>query len=114
MQTGKSDPLACKGLTSANIAANLPVRQFWMKLSEVNSLGLPTVNPFDHRNYSMWPLAVTCYNLPGHLRMTLPVLGLLFIIPPHGSQKGEPDDFQPFLTSLLTSCAMPIGMALRE
>ena len=38
MQTGKSDPLACKGLTSANLAANLPVRQFWMKLFEVNSL----------------------------------------------------------------------------
>ena len=29
--------------------------------------------------------------------MTLPVLGLFFIIPPHGSRKGEPDDFQPFL-----------------
>ena len=38
MQTGKSDPLACKGLTSANLAANLPVRQFWMNFFEVDSL----------------------------------------------------------------------------
>jgi hypothetical protein len=28
------------------------------------------VNPFKHKNYSMWPLAMTCFNLPGHLRMT--------------------------------------------
>ena len=55
------------------------------------------INPLDHRSYSMWPLAATCYNLPGHLRMTLPVLGLFFIVPPHGVKKGEPNDFQPFL-----------------
>ena len=29
--------------------------------------------------------------------MTLPVLGLFFIVPPHGFRKGEPDDFQSFL-----------------
>ena len=55
------------------------------------------VNPFKHKNYSMWPLAVACFNLPGHLRMTLPAMGLLFFIPPHGPKRGEPNDFQPFL-----------------
>ena len=55
------------------------------------------VNPFKHKNYSMWPLAVACFNLPGHLRITLPAMGLLFVIPPHGPKRGEPNDFQPFL-----------------
>ncbi|DBA87957.1 hypothetical protein WJX77_009453 [Trebouxia sp. C0004] len=55
------------------------------------------VNPFKHKNYSMWPLAVTCFNLQGHLRMTLPAMGMLFVIPPHGPKRGEPNDFQPFL-----------------
>ena len=55
------------------------------------------VNPFKHKNYSMWPLAVACFNLLGHLRMTLPDMGLLSVIPPHGPKHGEPNDFQPFL-----------------
>ena len=48
----------------------------------------------------MWPLSVTCWNLLGHLRMMLPALGLLCIIPrargPNGPG-GEPSDFQPFM-----------------
>ena len=55
------------------------------------------VSPMKDKPYSSWPLALICYNLPGHLRMTLPALWLLCIIPPHGPNNGEPDDFQPFL-----------------
>lgn len=54
------------------------------------------VDPMEHKNYSMWPLSITCWNLPGHLRMTLPALGLLCIIPP-GPNGTEPSDFQPFM-----------------
>ena len=40
---------------------------------------------------------MTCFNIPGHLRMTVPALGLVLIIPPHGDHRGEPNDFQPFM-----------------
>jgi len=38
VQLSKPAPLACKGLTSANLAVNLPVRQLWMKMFEGNSM----------------------------------------------------------------------------
>ena len=43
VQPSKFDPLACKGLTSANLAANLPVRQLYMQIFEVNSLPMLSV-----------------------------------------------------------------------
>lgn len=55
------------------------------------------VNPFMHKNYSMWPFALACLNLPGHVRMTLPALWVPFIVPPYGPNHGEASDFQPFL-----------------
>ena len=38
MQASKSDPLAYKVLTFANLAANLPVKQLWMEIFKVYSL----------------------------------------------------------------------------
>ena len=64
------------------------------------------MNPFDDKPYSTWPLALICYDLPGHLRMTLPALWLLCIIPPHGPKSEEPDDFQPFLNILAVEMRM--------
>ncbi|DBA92890.1 TPA: hypothetical protein ACH3X1_003060 [Trebouxia sp. C0004] len=60
------------------------------------------VDPMDHKNYSMWPLSITCWNLPGHIRMTLPALGLLCIIPP-GPNGTEPSDSSLSWIYLLTS-----------
>ncbi len=37
VQPSKADPLACKGLSSANLA-NLPIRQLWMVIFEINNL----------------------------------------------------------------------------
>lgn len=54
------------------------------------------VQPFKRINYSIWPLALACANLPGHLRMTLPATWLSCMIPAHGKSKGEPTDFQCF------------------
>lgn len=55
------------------------------------------VSPFKRSSYSMWPLALACANLPGHLRMTLPATWIFCIVPAKGKDKGEPKDFQPFL-----------------
>lgn len=55
------------------------------------------VSLYKRGNYSMWPLALACGKLPGHLRMTLPSTWVSCIIPAQGKHKGEPKDFQPFL-----------------
>lgn len=49
--------------------------------------------PFDNQPISMWPVALSCLNLPPWVRMTMPALWLLTIIP--GPK--EPKDFQPVL-----------------
>ena len=54
------------------------------------------VDPMEHKNHSLWPLPITCFNLPARLRYTLPALGLVCIIPPN-SKGGEPAGFQPFM-----------------
>ncbi|KAL0054794.1 hypothetical protein WJX82_002411 [Trebouxia sp. C0006] len=54
------------------------------------------VDLMEHKNHSLWPLPITCFNLPARLRYTLPALGLVCIIPPN-SKGGEPEGFQPFM-----------------
>ena len=54
------------------------------------------VQPFKRKNYSIWPMALTCANLPGHMRMTLPATWLSCIIPAQGKKKSEPNDFQSY------------------
>lgn len=51
------------------------------------------VAPFTHSDHSMWPLALSCLNLPPWLRMTAPTMWLVCIAP----GPGEPKDFQPIL-----------------
>ena len=58
------------------------------------------VNMFDSGTHNAWPLATICFNLPGHMRMSLPAIGLMCIIPPHGQKRGEPHDFQPYMNIL--------------
>lgn len=52
------------------------------------------INPFTRTTYSMWPMAVSCMNLPAHMRMTLSTLWVPCIIPGYGT--GKPDDFSAF------------------
>ena len=56
------------------------------------------VNIFEGRTHSEWPLATVCYNLPGHMRMLLPALGPMCIVPPYGQKRGELHDFQPSMS----------------
>lgn len=49
------------------------------------------ISPFKRTTYSMWPMAMSCYNLPAHVRMTLPALWVPAIVNGYGT--GEPDDF---------------------
>lgn len=58
------------------------------------------VNLFEGKTHSAWPVATICFNLPGHLRMTLPAIGLMCIIPPYGHKRGERSDFQPYMAIL--------------
>ena len=53
------------------------------------------ISPFNRTTYSMWPMAITCSNLPAHMRMTLPALWVPCIVQGYGTR--EPDDFSPFL-----------------
>ena len=52
------------------------------------------ISPFKRTTYSMWPMAVSCMNLPAHMRMTLPALWVPCIVPGFGTK--EPDDFSAF------------------
>ena len=54
------------------------------------------VNPFKRKKYSMWPMAVSCQNLPAHMRMTVPALWVPCIVPGFG-RGSEPDDFSCFI-----------------
>ena len=67
------------------------------KLGRNLALGFCTdgVSPFKRTTYSMWPVAMSCFNLPGHMRMTLPALWVACIIPGYG--RNEPDDFSSIL-----------------
>ena len=55
------------------------------------------VSPMKHRNYSLWPVALNCWNLPAYIRMTLPALWVSYIVPPFGEHHGEANDFQMFM-----------------
>ena len=39
------------------------------------------IAPFKRTVQSMWPMAMSCINLPAHMRMTLPALWLPCIVP---------------------------------
>ena len=70
------------------------------------------VDPMEHKNHSLWPLPITCFNLPARLRYTLPALGLVCITLPN-SKGGEPTGFQPFMDIFLTKCAISTNTVWR-
>lgn len=63
-------------------------------------------NPMEHKNHSMWPIAMTCINRPGHMRFQLPAIWLLCIIPPNEVSGGQPSDFAPFTEILADEMRM--------
>ena len=65
---------------------------------EFSADGVP---PMKRKSYSMWPVALCCYNVPAHMRMTLPALWVSMIVPPYGSKHGEANDFQPFFEVMM-------------
>lgn len=51
------------------------------------------ISPFDDNSSTMWPIALSCLNLPPWIRMTVPALWLCCVVP--GPK--EPKDFQSVL-----------------